>query len=128
MHVNTSIGGVVVVAGGVSAVLLMVIAAPVLEPRFAEICDGDVFDMLGIDIGNRKLSLVSMSQMRTEKSPVTNKQTYTKTWSQQSDCVFVRGMTFVIVEGICMVWVLGHGAGGYKTLPKCYLQLRWVYY
>lgn len=83
MHVNTSIGGVVVVAGGV-------IAAPVLlEPRFAEICDGDVFDMLGIDIGNRKLSLVSMSQMRTEKSPVTNKQTYTKTWSQQSDCVFV---------------------------------------
>lgn len=90
MHVNTSIGGVVFVAGGVSAVLLlMVIAAPVLlEPRFAEICDGDVFDMLGIDIGNRKLSLVSMSQMRTEKSPVTNKQTYTKTWSQQSDCVF----------------------------------------
>lgn len=59
MHVNTSIG--VVVAGVVPVLTLAV--------RFLEICIGDVLHVFGNDVGRRKLSLVSMSHIRTEKSP-----------------------------------------------------------
>lgn len=71
MHVNTSIFVVAAAAaddddddGGGDDVLL---PPPV---RFgATNCDC-VAASFGIDIGNRKLSLVSMSQMRTDKSPM----------------------------------------------------------
>lgn len=59
MHVNTSIGIVVAV----------VVPVLTLDVRFLEICIGDVFDVFGSEVGKRKLSLVSMSHMRTEKSP-----------------------------------------------------------
>lgn len=59
MHVNTSIGVVVAV----------VVPVLTVDERFLEICIGDVFDTFGSEVGRRKLSLVSMSHIRTEKSP-----------------------------------------------------------
>ncbi len=59
MHVNTSIGVVVAV----------VVPVLTLAVRFLVICIGDVFDEFGNAVGRRKLSLVSMSHIRTEKSP-----------------------------------------------------------
>lgn len=63
MHVNTSIGVVVVAVDDVNV--------PVLTPdvRFLEFSIGDVLDVFGNEVGRRKLSLVSMSHIRTEKSP-----------------------------------------------------------
>lgn len=61
MHVNTSIGVVVAV---------VVVPVLTLAVRFLEICIGDTaFDVFGNEVGRRKLSLVSMSHIRTEKSP-----------------------------------------------------------
>lgn len=60
MHVNTSIG---------VDVVAVVVPVLTLAVRFLECCIGDVFDELGNEVGSRKLSLVSMSHIRTEKSP-----------------------------------------------------------
>lgn len=62
MHVNTSIGVVVVVD-------VVIVPVLTLAERFLEISVGDVFDVFGNEVGRRKLSLVSMSHIRTVKSP-----------------------------------------------------------
>lgn len=62
MHVNTSIGVI-------ADVVVVIVPVLTLAVRFLVICVGDVFDGFGNEVGSRKLSLVSMSHMRTEKSP-----------------------------------------------------------